>query len=99
MEKKSVIQRLKEKGLKITGQRLAIIDVLVEHGHLHPGASFIYREARKKQKSLSLVVLTTRGQRVCLQDAGAFGSLGVGFCLLGVGRIAMKLVCHLLQEA
>ena len=52
-----------------------------------------------KQKSLSLVVLTTRGQRVCLQDAGAFGSLGVGFCLLGVGRIAMKLVCHLLQEA
>ncbi len=54
MEKESVIQRLKEKGLKITAQRLAIIDVLVEHGHLHPGASFIYREARKKHKSLSL---------------------------------------------
>ncbi len=54
MEKGSVIQRLKEKGLKITGQRLAIIDVLVEHGHIHPGASFIYREARKKHKSLSL---------------------------------------------
>ena len=54
MEKKSVIQRLKEKGLKITGQRLAIIEVLVEHGHIHPGASFIYREARKKHKSLSL---------------------------------------------
>ncbi|MDD5099541.1 MAG: transcriptional repressor, partial [Syntrophales bacterium] len=54
MEKESTIQRLKEKGLKITGQRLAIIDVLVEQGHIHPGASFIYREARKKQKSLSL---------------------------------------------
>ena len=54
MEKESIIQRLKEKGLKITSQRLAIIDVLVERGHIHPGASFIYREARKKHKSLSL---------------------------------------------
>jgi Fe2+ or Zn2+ uptake regulation protein len=54
MEKESIIQRLKEKGLKITSQRLAIIDVLVEQGHMHPGASFIYREARKKHKSLSL---------------------------------------------
>jgi Fur family transcriptional regulator, peroxide stress response regulator len=54
MEKESIIQRLKEKGLSITSQRLAIIDVLVEHGHIHPGASFIYREARKKHKNLSL---------------------------------------------
>jgi len=54
MEKESIMQRLKEKGLKITRQRLAIIDVLIEQGHTHPGASFIYREARKKHKSLSL---------------------------------------------
>jgi Fe2+ or Zn2+ uptake regulation protein len=54
MEKESIIRRLKEKGLKITSQRLAIIDVLVEHGHIHPGASFVCREARKKHKSLSL---------------------------------------------
>jgi Fe2+ or Zn2+ uptake regulation protein len=54
MEKESVIQRLKEQGLKITSQRRAIIEVLVEQGHVHPGASFIYREARKKHKSLSL---------------------------------------------
>ena len=54
MQKESVIQRLKEKGLKITGQRLAIIDVLVEQGNIHPGATFVYREARKKHKSLSL---------------------------------------------
>jgi Fe2+ or Zn2+ uptake regulation protein len=54
MEKESVIQRLKEKGLSITRQRLAIIDVLVEHKHTHPGASFICREARKRHKSLSL---------------------------------------------
>jgi Fur family transcriptional regulator, peroxide stress response regulator len=54
MEKESVIQRLKEKGLSITSQRLAIIDVLVEKGHLHPGAYFIHREASKRHKSLSL---------------------------------------------
>ena len=54
MEKESIIQRLKENGLSITSQRLAIIDVLVEQGHIHPGASFICREGRKKHKSLSL---------------------------------------------
>jgi Fe2+ or Zn2+ uptake regulation protein len=54
MEKETIIQRLKEKGLSITSPRLAIIDVLVEQGHLHPGASLICREARKKHKSLSL---------------------------------------------
>jgi len=54
MTKESIIQRLKERGLSITSQRLAIIDVLVEKGHLHPGASFIYHAARQKSKSLSL---------------------------------------------
>jgi len=54
MEKESIIQCLKEKGLSITSQRMAIIDVLVEQGHTHPGASVIYHEARKKHKSLSL---------------------------------------------
>lgn len=54
MEKDFIVQQLKEKGLSITRQRLAIIDVLVEMGHEHPGVSFIYREAKKKHKSLSL---------------------------------------------
>jgi len=54
MKKEFIIQQLKEQGLSITSQRLAIIDALVEHGHIHPGVSFIYREARKKHKSLSL---------------------------------------------
>ena len=54
MTKDSIIQKLKERGLRITLQRLAIIDVLVEKGHLHPGASFIYKEAKKKSRSLSL---------------------------------------------
>jgi Fur family peroxide stress response transcriptional regulator len=54
MTKNTIIKKLKEKRLRITPQRLAIIDVLVEKGHLHPGAGFIYREARKKSRSLSL---------------------------------------------
>jgi len=54
LTKESIIQKLKEKGLKLTRQRLAIIDVLVKHGHLHPGAYFIYREANKKRRNLSL---------------------------------------------
>lgn len=54
MEKESIVQRLKEKGLSITSQRLAIIEVLVEQGHIHPSVSFIHREAGKIHKSLSL---------------------------------------------
>jgi Fur family peroxide stress response transcriptional regulator len=54
MTKEAIIHKLKERGLRITPQRLAIIDVLVEKGHLHPGAYYIHREARKKGKGLSL---------------------------------------------
>ncbi|MGD0277181.1 MAG: Fur family transcriptional regulator [Syntrophales bacterium] len=54
MKKESIIQQLKDKGLRITNQRLSIIDVLVEKGQLHPGAGLIYKEAKKKCKSLSL---------------------------------------------
>jgi Fur family peroxide stress response transcriptional regulator len=48
------IREIREKGLKITPQRLAIIDVLVEKGHLHPGANLVYAEAGKKAQGLSL---------------------------------------------
>ena len=49
-----MIQKLKEKGLKLTSQRQAIIEVLVEKSPLHPSASLIYREVRKKKRTLSL---------------------------------------------
>jgi len=52
--RESITRRLKAKGLKLTPQRLAIIDVLIEKRDLHPGARFVYREAKKKKKSLSL---------------------------------------------
>jgi Fur family ferric uptake transcriptional regulator len=52
--KATILRKLKESGLKLTSQRLAIIDVLMENTLLHPGASFIYQKAKKKVKGLSL---------------------------------------------
>ena len=52
--KATIIKKLKARKLKLTPQRLAIIDALIENTLLHPGASLIYQEARKKAKSLSL---------------------------------------------
>jgi len=54
MTKENLIGQIKGKGLKVTPQRLAIIDALVENCHLHPGAKLIYNEARKIQKRVSL---------------------------------------------
>ena len=54
MTKESIISQLRKKGLRVTPQRLAIIDVLIEQGDSHPSASLIYKNAKKKKKSLSL---------------------------------------------
>ncbi len=52
--KESIARQLKAKGLKLTPQRLAIIEVLLEKRGLHPGARSVYEEAKKRKKSLSL---------------------------------------------
>jgi len=52
--KATILRKLKESGLKLTSQRLAIIEVLMENTLLHPGASYIYQKAKKKVKGLSL---------------------------------------------
>ena len=52
--KASIIETIKQRGLKLTSQRLAIIDALVDKALLHPSANFVYREAKKKARSLSL---------------------------------------------
>jgi Fe2+ or Zn2+ uptake regulation protein len=49
-----IVRALRGKGLKVTPQRLAIGDVLIEREGEHPGASLIWREAKKKVKNLSL---------------------------------------------
>jgi Fur family peroxide stress response transcriptional regulator len=54
MTKESIIDQLRERGLKITPQRRAIVEVLIEQRNLHPGARLVYEEARKKKQGLSL---------------------------------------------
>jgi len=49
MTKESIITQLKEKGLKVTPQRMAIIEVLIEQKNLHPGARLVYEVAKKKK--------------------------------------------------
>lgn len=52
--KTTILKKLKESGLKVTSQRLAIIEVMMENTSLHPGASYIFQKAKKKIKGLSL---------------------------------------------
>ena len=52
--KAAILVKLKEGGLKLTSQRLAIIEALTENNILHPGARLIYQKAKKKVKGLSL---------------------------------------------
>ena len=49
-----MIKKMREKGLKLTPQRLAIIDVLIEKNLLHPSASLIHNEAKRRTSGLSL---------------------------------------------
>ena len=52
--KESIIKKMREEGLKLTLQRLAVIEVLIDKTLLHPSADLIYHDARKRAKSLSL---------------------------------------------
>jgi Fe2+ or Zn2+ uptake regulation protein len=52
--KEAIIKKMREERLKLTPQRLAVIEVLVDKTPLHPSANLIYLDASKKVKSLSL---------------------------------------------
>lgn len=52
--KNILIKKMREKGLKLTPQRLAIVDVRVETNPLHPSARVIYHSAKQRTKGLSL---------------------------------------------
>ncbi len=54
MDRELMLRELREKGLKMTPQRLAIIEALATIRDLHPGAGAVYREAKKIRKGLSL---------------------------------------------
>ncbi|MGZ3614291.1 MAG: Fur family transcriptional regulator [Thermodesulfobacteriota bacterium] len=52
--KESIIKKMRQEGLKLTPQRMVVIEVLIEKNLFHPSADLIYHEAKKKVKSLSL---------------------------------------------
>jgi Fe2+ or Zn2+ uptake regulation protein len=52
--KETIIRNMREKGLKVTPQRLAIVDVLIEKNLLHPSARVIYDAAKRRTGGLSL---------------------------------------------
>ncbi len=52
--KESTARRLRAKGLKLTPQRLAIIEVLAGKANFHPTARSVHEEAKKRKGSLSL---------------------------------------------
>jgi len=52
--KDSAVDKLRKEGLKVTPQRLAIIEVFAGKRDSHPGARSVHEEAKKKKKSLSL---------------------------------------------
>jgi Fe2+ or Zn2+ uptake regulation protein len=51
--KRRIIEGMKKKGLKLTRQRLEIIDILAREKS-HPSASVIFAEARRKTPTISL---------------------------------------------
>ncbi len=52
--KELLLRELRAKGLRLTPQRLVIIEVLIEMGDSHPSAHSVYDEAKKRKKGLSL---------------------------------------------
>jgi len=53
-QRATILRKLKEAGLKLTSQRLAVVDVLVGKNLLHPSAQVIYKAAKRRTKGLSL---------------------------------------------
>ena len=52
--KESLIRKMRQKGLKLTPQRLAVVDVLVEKNAHHPSARVLYNAAKRRTRGLSL---------------------------------------------
>ncbi len=54
MTREGMIESLREKGLKVTSQRLAVIDILMEQRVLHPSAARVFAAATGRGYRLSL---------------------------------------------
>jgi Fe2+ or Zn2+ uptake regulation protein len=51
--KETILKKMREKGLKLTPQRTAIVEAFAEQNPLHPSARLIHQEAKKKYRGLS----------------------------------------------
>ena len=56
---------MKEKGLKLTPQRRAIVDAFVEQNTLHPSARLIHQEAKRKYRGLSFSTVYLTLHELC----------------------------------
>lgn len=54
MTKEEMISLMRKAGLKVTTQRLVIIDALIELEGFHPSAGQVYKQAKMKKEGLSL---------------------------------------------
>jgi Fur family peroxide stress response transcriptional regulator len=50
---KNSIEKLRERGVVLTHQRLAVLRFILEHPHSHPTAAEIYRHLRQKYPTIS----------------------------------------------
>ena len=74
INKEKVVKRLRESGLKITPQRLSIIEFL-QGNHSHPSAEDIYREILRIHPSISFTTVYKTLQT--LRDLGEIQELRV----------------------
>jgi len=70
-----MIERLKEKGFRITPQRIAIVETLASSCE-HPGVEQIYREVTKKFPTISLA--TVYKTITLLKELGEVMEMGFG---------------------
>jgi Fur family peroxide stress response transcriptional regulator len=63
--KEEVIQKLRSKGLKITPQRMAIVDVLKDN-HTHPSVEEIYRKLSPYYPTISYATIYKTLETLCM---------------------------------
>lgn len=70
-----LIKQLKEKGVVLTHQRLAVLRFLRDHPESHPSASKIFQHLRRHYPTLSLA--TVYSTLECLRTAGQIRELSI----------------------
>lgn len=109
---KEIVQSLREKGIVLTHQRLAVLCFLMEHHHSHPTATEIYRRLRQDYPTISqatvystLELLTKMGQvrELCIRpDQACFDLVEQAhhhlFCRRCRQVVDVNIPCSALEE-